>query len=176
MKSPVRKVKKTNFNGANNDKYGLDAAPTAKQRAELIVKRLENLIREGQADKRGVSFKRWQEMAVQEFTNAILDTERYLKSDNRFLTRVILVCALAIITIGFWGAVVAAGVSYDRQIIAFILFGAGSVLLLAIGSWGLRQLNNRFIITRRQQRLKQIDSFDQQLAQLDLELKEKLNN
>jgi hypothetical protein len=170
MNSKGKKFLKEN----SNSKYSLDTKPTAEQRGELIVRRLEKLIREGNANKSGVSFKRWQEIAMQEFTNAILDSDRYKKADNQFLTRVILIAALAIITIGFWGAVVATGVSYDRQIVAFIFVCAGSILLVSIGLWGLRQIGGRFIVARREQRLKRINNFDQQLAKLEIELKKKL--
>ena len=163
------------FFDGNGDKAYSDTQPTAQQRGELIVKRLENFIRESQSSNGGVSYKRWQEMAIKEFTNAISDSQRNFRMENQFITRVILVGAVAIITIGFWGAIVAAGVSYDRQIIGLTLLGAGSILFLSLVFWGLRKFSNRFIMIKRQKLFRQIYSFDQQLMQLDIDLKRKLD-
>jgi len=163
------------FFDGNDDKAYSDTKPTARQRGELIVKRLENFIRESQSSNGGVSYKRWQEMAIKEFTNAISDSQRNFRMENQFITRVILVGAVAIITIGFWGAIVAAGVSYDRQIIGLTLLGAGSILFLSLVFWGLRKFSNRFIMIKRQKLFRQIYSFDQQLMQLDIDLKRKLD-
>ena len=138
MRSQTEENIKNNLNRTGNDKNRPGNNPTPKQRGELIVKRLENFIREGRSDNSGISFRRWQEMAVHEFTNAILDAERDDQNDYQFMTRVIAVGALAIITIGFWGAIVAAGVSYDRQLTAFILIGAGGLLFLVFGLWPLK--------------------------------------
>jgi hypothetical protein len=166
--------RKNILNGDCNEKYRSGNMPTPKQRGELIVKRLENFIREGRSDTGGMSFRRWQEMAVNEFTNALLDAEREKQRDNKFMTRVIAVGGLAVITIGFWGAIVAAGLSYDRQMVAFILISAGGLLLLVFGLWGLRWLGGNFLSGRRQNRLKSIANFDHQLAQLDIEIRKRL--
>ena len=50
--------KKMFFDG-NDDKAYSDTQPTAQQRGELIVKRLENFIRESQSSNGGVSYTRW---------------------------------------------------------------------------------------------------------------------
>lgn len=162
------------FDGSDDAAYS-DTQPTARQRGELIVKRLDNFIRESQSSNRGMSYTRWQEMAIQEFTNAILDSQRNFRMENQFITRVILVGAVAIVTIGFWGAIVAAGVSYDRQIIGLMLLGAGSILFLSAAFWGLRKFSNRFIMIKRRKLFQKIHSFDQQLMQLDIDLKRKLD-
>ena len=174
MKSRDDESVKYNSTGVGVDNYCSGTKPTPKQRGQLIVKRLENFIREGRSDKGGISFKHWQEMAVHEFTNAILDVEREKRTDNQFLTRIIVIGAVAIVTMGFWGAIVAAKVSYDRQMVAFILMGAGSLLILSIGLWGLRYLAGHLFLGRRQERIKRVAKFDQQLAQLDIDLRERI--
>ena len=156
-------------------KYRSSNKPTPRQRGELIVKRLETFIRDGRSDKGGMSFRRWQEMAVDEFTNAILDAEREERRDNRFMLRVMTVGGLAVITIGFWGAIVVAGVSYDRQMVAFILIGAGGLLSLVFGLWGLRWVSAYFLSSRREVRLRRITSFDYQLVQIDNEMQKRIS-
>ena len=156
-------------------KYRSSNKPTPRQRGELIVKRLETFIRDGRSDKGGMPFRRWQEMAVNEFTNAILDAEREERRDNRFMVRVMTVGGLAVITIGFWGAIVVAGLSYDRQVVAFILIGAGGLLSLVFGLWGLRWVGAYFLSSRREVRLRRITSFDYQLVQIDNEMQKRIS-
>ena len=156
-------------------KYRSSNKPTPRQRGELIVKRLETFIRDGRSDKGGMSFRRWQEMAVNEFTNAILDAEREERRDNQFMLRVMAVGGLAVITIGFWGAIVVAGLSYDRQVVAFILIGAGGLLSLVFGLWGLRWVGEYFLSGRREVRLRRITSFDYQLVQIDNEMQKRIS-
>ena len=172
----VEKNKKNTLSEAGDDKCQAGNMPTPKQRGELIVKRLENFIREGRSYKGGMSFRRWQEMAVNEFTNALLDAEREKQSDIKFMTRVVTVSGLAFITIGFWGAVLASGISYDRQLVAYVLIGAGGLLLSAFGFWGLRWFGANFRSGRRRNRLKNIVNFDHQLAQLDIEIRKRLKD
>ena len=156
-------------------KYRSSNKPTPRQRGELIVKRLETFIRDGRSDKGGMQFRRWQEMAVNEFTNAILDAEREERRDNRFMVRAMTVGGLAVITIGFWGAIVVAGLSYDRQVVAFILIGAGGLLSLVFGLWGLRWVGAYFVSSRREVRLRRITSFDYQLVQIDNEMQKRIS-
>ena len=65
--------------------------PTPQERGTVIVKRLEQYIREGRSDQGGIPFRRWQELAVYETTNAILDAEKYWRKDHRFIDRGLLV-------------------------------------------------------------------------------------
>ena len=58
--------------------------PTPHERADLIVRRLENFIRKGRTEDGGINFRKWQEMAVLEVANAIRDAEKYLSSDQIF--------------------------------------------------------------------------------------------
>ena len=56
--------------------------PTPHERADLIVRRLENFIREGRTEDGGINFRKWQEMAVLEVANAIRDAEKYLTKQS----------------------------------------------------------------------------------------------
>ena len=148
--------------------------PTPQERANLIVKRLEKFIREGRTDQGGVAFKKWQEMAVNEVSNAIRDAERHWRNDQRFITRGLTVGAMAILTIGFWGTVLAAETTPDRQTAALILIVSGSILLTALGFWAIRRLDKFYQIKRRQDHITRIWNFDRQLAQMDRELEKRL--
>ena len=49
----------------DSTEYWMGKNPTPQERADVIVKRLEQIIRGGKSDRGGISFKRWQELAVQ---------------------------------------------------------------------------------------------------------------
>ena len=102
------------FKARDYTEYWLGQNPTPVERADVIVKRLEQFIREGRSQRGGISFKRWQELAVHEVDNAIRDAERHWRNDQRFITRGLAVGAACLITIGFWGTVLAAEAAPDR--------------------------------------------------------------
>lgn len=161
--------------GENKTQILKDDNPTAKQRAFLIVKRLENFIREGRANERGIPFKHWQEMAIDEFTNAINEFERVRQNENRFISRILIAGASAMTTIGFWGIVLTTEIFFERQMVAIIIFAAGIILLLLWAIWVYNRLRKRFIKERRNTRIKRIRSFDNQLINLDKTIEERLN-
>ena len=105
--------------------FWLGKNPTPTERADLIVKRLEQFIREGRTSQRGVAFKKWQEFAIDEVTNAIRDAERSWRGDHKFLTSALTIGAVALLTIGIWGSALAADMAPDRQTGALILMIAG---------------------------------------------------
>ena len=164
----------SNLNLTDYSELWIGRNPTPQERGEVIVKRLEKFIREGRSDQGGISFKRWQELAVHEVTNAIRDAERHWRNDNRFVIRGLAVGAAAIVTVGFWGTVTAAEVAPDRQTAALILIIAGGLLFAVLGTWGIRRLDNFYQTGRRRDHFKRVFTFDRQLAQLDVDLEKRL--
>ena len=148
--------------------------PTPHERADLIVRRLENFIREGRTEDGGINFRKWQEMAVLEVANAIRDAEKYLSSDQRFFTRSLSVGAASVLTIGIWGTVLVADVTSDRQTAALILIIAGIVLVSVLAIWGFRRIDHYFKRGRRQYHIQRVLNFDRQLAKLDKDLEKRL--
>ena len=148
--------------------------PTPHERADLIVRRLENFIRKGRTEDGGINFRKWQEMAVLEVANAIRDAEKYLTSDQRFFTRCLSVGAASLLTIGIWGTVLAADATTDRQTAALILIIAGFVLLSVLAIWGIRRIDHYFKRGRRQYHIQRVLNFDRQLAKLDKDLEKRL--
>src|ERR1700744_2507323 len=78
--------------------------PTSSQRAEYMIRQLENFIREKRTAG-GMSFKTWQTMAHAELSNAFLEHERTILKvkQDRLGRRILLVSSSAVVTIGFWG-------------------------------------------------------------------------
>jgi hypothetical protein len=162
------------FQARDYSQYWLGKNPTPVERADVIVKRLEKFIREGRSQRGGISFKHWQELAVHEVNNAILDAERHWRKDQRFVTRGLTIGAACLITIGFWGTLLAADAAPDRQTAAVVLIIAGGVLFAVLGTWGLRRLDRYYQVGRRRVHFARVFLFDRQLAQLDRDLEKRL--
>ena len=154
--------------------FWLGKNPTPTERADLIVKRLENFIREGRTSQHGVAFKKWQEFAIDEVTNAIRDAEKHWRRDHRFLTSALTIGAVALLTIGIWGSALAADMAPDRQTAALILMIAGGTMLILISVWSIRRLDNFYKVSRRQSHIIRVSNFDRQLAKLEHELRNRL--
>ena len=150
--------------------------PTPHERADLIVRRLEDFIRRGRTEEGGINFRKWQEMAILEVANAIRDAEKYLRSDQRFYTRCLSVVSVSILTIGIWGTVLAADGSADRQMTALILIIAATILLAIVAIWGIRRLDHFYKKDRRHYHLRRVKDFDRQLATLDRDMEKRIRN
>ena len=148
--------------------------PTPHERADLIVRRLEQFIREGRNDQGGINFRKWQELAVLEIANAIRDAEKYFRGDDRFVTNGLAIGAASILTIGIWGTVLSADAAPERQIAAIILIIAGCVMFAAIGFWGFWRVDRHYKGIRRQDRIRRVLNFDRQLAKLDRDLDKRI--
>lgn len=151
--------------------------PTPEERAHVIIKRLEQFIREGKSGERGgIAFKRWQELAVHEVCNAIRDAEKHWRGDQRFLTRGLAIGAMSLVTVGVWGTVLAAQVAPDRQTAAVILIAAGGLMIAVLAMWGIKRADKYYQATRRLDHFRRIFDFDRQLAQLDKDLEKRLKD
>jgi len=141
--------------------------PTPNQRADYMVRKLENLIRDGKSE-RGMSFKTWQALARTELTNNFAELERRHIRTKHDLTnkRLILVAASAIVTIGFWGTMVTVDKTYG-DISALVMFVAGAVLLLVGLEIGLHRLVRAFKAENRERLFIRIEDFDKQLKRLE---------
>ena len=162
------------FEPSDYSEVWLGKNPTPHERADLIVKRLEQFIREGGTEQGGVAFKKWQELAVDEVSNAIRDAEKHWRADQRFVTRGLTIGAATLLTIGIWGTILAADAAPDRQTAALILIIAGGLMLTVLGFWGVRRLDNYYQVSRRRDHITRVWNFDRQLAQLDKDLENRL--
>jgi hypothetical protein len=148
--------------------------PTPQERAELIVLKLEHFIRDNRTV-RGVPYRTWQAMARAELTEAFIEVaerERNIRRDlvmRRFLT----IVAATLITIGFWGAVVALDTHY-ATLSAILMFLAGLGLLYAISDFSLRHFWSSGRPRRRRRAFRRIQTFDRQLLRFEREMRRKL--
>jgi hypothetical protein len=148
--------------------------PTPQDRADYLVRKLEQFIRDGRTV-RGVSFRDWQAMARSELANSFVEVDRRRIEIQKDLAmrRLLLVASVTLVTIGFWGGVMALDKGRD-WLAALIMLGAGTVLLGYVGDFGIRRLWNRGAAKQRKQRFERIEGFDRQLRQLEAEIRQKL--
>lgn len=146
------------------------ADPTPQQRAEYLVRKLENFIRDGKSA-RGMSFKTWQAMARAELTNAFADLDQRLLCSRHDATvkRLVVMGTTTVVTIGFWGTVVV--VDHRFGMLAAWICAAGGVLLAGVvGEIAFRRLATRYKTVARQKGFERIEDFDQQLKRLENEI------
>lgn len=147
----------------------MSSAARAEDRADYIVARLEQFIREGRKDEQGMSFDRWKQMARSEIAIAIAEAEMSQSHDQLHSKRVLFVCAAAMITIGFWGAVTSLD-KIDYLVGAAICGLAGVVLILAVGEWRFRSWKEVKEARRRRAILGRIESLNKRIKRLENEL------
>ena len=143
--------------------------PTPEERAQCVIMRLEQFIREGRTIDEGMSLKKWQAMALTEIAVAIAEAENYQNYDEINSRRVLFVAAVAMVTIGFWGTAVSFH-QVGHLVAGIICAGAGAVLLFVIGHWRFRKWNNRRNAKVREKRLKRVENLNARIKRLEREL------
>ncbi|HEV2673158.1 MAG TPA: hypothetical protein VGV37_01370 [Aliidongia sp.] len=148
--------------------------PTPQDRADYLIRKLEQFIRDGRTV-RGVSFRTWQAMAKAEFINSFTEIEQRKAEIRKDVSvrRLLLVASSTLVTIGFWGGVMALDGSRG-WIAALVMLGSGTILLFVAGDFSIRRLWGRGSAKQRRARFERIESFDRQLRQLEAEVRRKL--
>jgi len=162
---------------AQNDDFQvpvLPEQPTPDERAEYVILRLEQFIRDGCTLDEGMSFKKWQAMAKTEIVIAIAEAENSQKHDELNSRRVLFIAAAAMVTICFWGT----AVSYHNvgnMVAGVVCTIAGFVLVGVAGGWRARKWNNRRQGEERRRRLGRIENLNKRIKRLEtmLEKEEK---
>ena len=150
--------------------------PTPQERADYVVRKLEQFILDGKTTEKGMSFRTWQAMARAELGNAFADIEQRKLQRQADITvrRILMVGATALVTIGFWGAVMAVDRRYGA-VAAILLAVAGLVVAAMALELVLRRAMNRIKLQRRKAALGRIEDFDRQLKLFEAELKRKID-
>ena len=143
--------------------------PTPDERAKLVIMRLEQFIRNGRTNDEGMSLKKWQAMARMEIAVTIAEAENSHDHDEIKSRRLLIVSAVAMITIGFWGTAVSFQ-EVDHLVAGIFCGGAGAVLLLVAGHWRLQKWSNLQSGKERGKRLKRIENLNKRVKRLEMEL------
>jgi hypothetical protein len=145
--------------------------PTAEQQADYLVRKMEQTIRDNRTVK-GMSFATWQAIAREEITNALRATERRHVAHDRTVSRLILVSASSLVTIGFWGALVAVNHAYG-MVAAIIALVAGAALFFVAADYGIRRATVNYTKRKRVERLAHIDDLDRRIKRMENDMKKK---
>lgn len=145
--------------------------PTPEQQADYLVRKLEQTIRDNRTVK-GMSFRTWQAIAREEIVNAIRAVEKRHAENDRHVGRALLVGAASLVSIGFWGAVVAVDHAYGG-IAALVALVAGAALFFVGAEWGIRRMGSSYNRHRREERLANIEDLDRRIKRMEDALKKK---
>ncbi|MGE5547834.1 MAG: hypothetical protein ACM33T_13105 [Solirubrobacterales bacterium] len=145
--------------------------PTPEQQADYLVRKLEQTIRDNRTV-RGMSFRTWQAIARDEIANAIRSAERRHVRHDRTVGRLILVASSALVTIGFWGAVVAVDRAWGGPA-ALASLAAGLALAVVGANWGIERAMGNWSKTKREERLAHIEDLDRRIKRMETDLKKK---
>ena len=143
--------------------------PTPAQRADFVVMRLEQFIREGRTIAEGMSFKQWKEMARTEIAVAIAATENAVQDDDIVTKRLLFTVSSALVTIGFWGAAFAFGKA-TYWVVAIICAIAGIGLLAVAGEWRWRRYARKSESRRRRRILSRVEDLTRRIRRMEREL------
>lgn len=146
-------------------------APTPEQQADYLVRKLEQTIRDNRTVK-GMSFRTWQNIAREEIANAIRDAEKRHFDRDKGVGRLLLVGSSSLVTIGFWGAVVAVDRAYGGPA-AIIFLIAGAALAFVGLDYGMRRFGTRWMARRRLERMSSIESLDRRIKRMEADMKKK---
>lgn len=146
-----------------------DGKPNPAQRADFVVMRLEQFIREGRTIAEGMSFKQWKEMARTEIAVAIAAAENAFQDDDIVTRRLLFTVSSALITIGFWGAAFAFGKA-TYWVAAILCAIAGIALLAVAGEWRWRRYLRKSESRRRRRILGRVEDLTRRIRRMEREL------
>ena len=153
----------------------LSDEPSPDERAEYVILRLEQFIREGRTFAEGMSFKIWQSMAKVEIAIAIAEAELGQQKEETVTKRLLFTFAGALVTVGFWGTAVSLHkVGYLVGGIICVL--AGLALMGIAGEWRFRTWNKTRKANKRRKSLARIESINRRIKRLESELEKEEKN
>ena len=148
--------------------------PSPDERAEYVILRLEQFIRDGRTFDEGMSFKIWQAMAKTEIAIAIAEAELGQQKEETVTKRLLFTFAAALVTVGFWGTAVS--LHKVGYLVGGIICGlAGLVLMGVAGEWRFRKWRLNRQASKRRRALARVEDLNRRIKRLesDLEKEEK---
>lgn len=153
----------------NNPPLDETGHPSPEQRADFVVKRLEQFIREGRTLAEGMSLRQWQDMARMEIALAVAAAEDASRDDDAVTRRVMFTLASALVTVGFWGTVFA----FDKApylVVALIFTLTGLITLAIVGEWRFMKYLRRHQARKRAKSLHRIEDLTWRIKRMEKEL------
>lgn len=139
--------------------------PSPEERADFIVKRLEEFIREKKSPE-GMNFKQWQALCKAEIASAIAAAVKEQTGGDATLKHVLFTGAAALVTVGFWGMAVSFGRA-DYLIAGIVCFVVGIAFLGFLGEWSYSRWQNKRRARDRMETLIRVGDLDKRLKALE---------
>jgi len=143
--------------------------PSPAQRADFVVKRLEQFIRDGRTFAEGMSLRQWQDMARFEIANAVAAAENAARDNDQVTRRVMFTVAAALVTVGFWGTLF----SFDKApylVVAFVFTITGLITLAIVGEWRFMKYFRRHQARKREKSMHRIEDLTRRIKRMEKEL------
>lgn len=147
--------------------------PSPEDRADLVVTKLERFIRDHRTLSKGVSFRKWQELARSEIADQLRDVEGQHEADHRSLERTLMALGAGLATIGIWGTALAIGAAPDRVIAGILTLFGGVIVLWVVGALGLRSPIRRFRRDLARDGLSRVQTLNRKVRDLEHQLKKR---
>jgi len=151
----------------DSDKQG---NPTPEQRAEFIIRELEEFIRKNRGAG-GMSFLEWQDMAKKAIANALIEAEKNYHAHDRTIRRLLISTAAVLVTIGFWGTALA----FDKAhylLVGSIFTIAGLWLFSIVLDWRVWRYFKVKAGVKRRKSLLTIASLTRRIKHMEKEFEE----
>jgi hypothetical protein len=151
----------------DTDKQG---NPTPEQRAEFIIRELEEFIRKNRGAG-GMSFLEWQDMAKKAIANALIEAEKDYYAHDRTIRRLLISTAAVLVTIGFWGTALA----FDKAhylLVGSIFTIAGLWLFSIVLDWRVWRYFTVKAGVKRRKSLLTIASLTRRIKHMEKEFEE----
>jgi hypothetical protein len=145
----------------------LPPGPSPEERAEFVVKRLEEFIREKKSPE-GMNFKQWQALCKAEIAAAIAAALAEQSRGDAALKRVLFAGAAALVTVGFWGVAVSLGRA-DTLLAGAVCLIAGIVFMGFVGEWSFSRWRDKRRTRARIATLARVGDLDKRLKALEKE-------
>ena len=143
--------------------------PTPEERAEFVMLRLEQFIRDGRTIDEGMSFKLWQAMAQVEIAVALAEAELGQQQEEVVTKRLLFTFGSALVTVGFWGTAVSLHkVAYLAG--AIVIGLAGLALIGVAGEWRFRKWNKKRQAEKRRRTLARVEGLNRRIKRMEHEL------
>lgn len=150
-----------------------DGVETPEEKAEVIVLKLERFIRDNRTLAKGVSFRKWQDLAKLEIAAAIRSKDTSAEFESRALDRSLMILGVGLATVGLWGSALAIGAAPNRIIAGTLTFIGGMMILWVAGALGLKSPLKRFQGKRRQAAMKRVRTLHAEIRALETYLKKR---
>lgn len=152
---------------ASSDKSANNPSP--EDRADFIMQRLEQFIREGRTVSEGMNLQKWQDMAKVEIASAIVQSQVNVQDDDVVTKRLLFTFGSSFTTIGFWGGLW----SYDKlhYVGAAFICGAAGLLMIGVAlEWRFRKFWKRRQVGTRKKSLNRCQDLTRRIKTMEVEL------